>query len=42
LNGDPIGSADHDQLWEPRTGAYRLSIEEADGTVLDQILFTVR
>jgi penicillin-binding protein 1C len=42
LNGKPIGSAERGRLWEPQAGAYQLSIEEADGTVLDKILFTVR
>lgn len=42
LNGKSIGSAERSQLWEPQAGAYQLSIEEADGTVLDKILFTVR
>jgi penicillin-binding protein 1C len=42
LNGKAIGSAGRSQLWEPQAGAYQLSIEEADGSVLDKILFTVR
>jgi penicillin-binding protein 1C len=42
LNGDSIGSADRDRLWEPRAGAYRLVVEDAAGTVIDQVLFTVR
>jgi penicillin-binding protein 1C len=42
LNGKALGSAGRDRLWEPQAGAYRLSIEETDGTVLDQVLFTVR
>jgi penicillin-binding protein 1C len=42
LNGKEIGSAGRSQLWEPQIGAYQLSIEDADGAVLDKILFTVR
>ncbi|MBN1571381.1 MAG: penicillin-binding protein 1C [Acidobacteria bacterium] len=42
LNGKEIGSAGRSQLWEPQAGTYWLSVEEADGSVLDQILFTVR
>ncbi len=42
LNGAALGPAEGDRLWEPQLGAYRLSIEQEDGTVLDEIRFTVR
>jgi penicillin-binding protein 1C len=42
LNGTIIGTATKGVLWEPQAGAHRLILEDAGGTVLDQILFTVR
>jgi len=29
-------------LWPPRTGAHRLALVDRSGTVVDQVLFTVR
>lgn len=42
LNGTSIGPAMPGVLWEPQPGAHRLVLEDARGSVLDQILFTVR
>ncbi len=42
LNDAELGPAGSGRLWKPRPGDYRLSIEQEDGTVLDEIRFTVR
>jgi penicillin-binding protein 1C len=42
LNDTRLGGAVSEQLWTPRPGHYRLQLEDADGHVLDRILFTVR
>jgi penicillin-binding protein 1C len=42
LNDHPLGTATTLQLWTPRPGSYRLTLEDADGRVVDRILFTVR
>ena len=42
LNGEPLASADRAMLWTPRTGAYRLELEDAADKLVDSILFTVR
>lgn len=42
LNGALLGPANRDVLWRPRPGAYRLAVENAAGSAIDQILFTVR
>jgi penicillin-binding protein 1C len=42
LDGEPIGSAAQGVLWAPRAGAHRLVLVSAGGSVLDQLLFTVR
>lgn len=42
LNGRPLGPPVRDQLWQPRPGAYYLTLENAGGRQLDRVLFTVR
>lgn len=42
LNDRPLGSAVHDRLWQPRPGAYYLTLEDANGRRLDRVLFRVR
>jgi penicillin-binding protein 1C len=42
LNDRPLGSAQTEQLWSPRPGAYHLTLEDRDGRPLDRIFFTVR
>ena len=42
LNDQPLGSAWRDRLWQPRPGAYYLTLEDANGQRLDRILFRVR
>ena len=42
LNDRTLGSAQSEQLWSPRPGAYHLTLEDRDGRPLDRILFTVR
>jgi len=42
LNDRPLGPAVHDRLWQPRPGAYYLTLEDAGGRRLDRILFRVR
>ncbi len=42
LDGAAIGPADTPLMWAPRTGAHRLALVDAAGSVIDQVLFTVR
>jgi penicillin-binding protein 1C len=42
LNGERLAAASESMLWTPRTGAYRLELEDAGGQLVDSILFTVR
>jgi penicillin-binding protein 1C len=42
LNDRPLGSAVRDRLWQPRPGAYYLTLEDASGRPLDRVLFRVR
>ena len=42
LDGEPLGAADKQLMWSPRTGAHRLALVDASGAVVDQVLFTVR
>ena len=42
LNGTTIGPATPGILWAPQAGSHRLVLEDAQGAVLDQILFSVR
>ena len=42
LNDRPLGSAVPERLWQPRPGAYYLTLEDANGQRLDRILFRVR
>jgi penicillin-binding protein 1C len=42
LNERPLGSAMSDRLWQPRPGAFYLTLEDAKGRRLDRILFRVR
>jgi len=42
LNDELLGSPASEILWEPRAGAYYLTLEDQQGTELDRILFTVR
>jgi penicillin-binding protein 1C len=42
LDGDLLGTAQKQWMWSPRTGAHRLALVDTSGTVIDQVLFTVR
>ena len=42
LNDSPFGPAARARLWQPRPGAYYLTLEDAGGRQLDRVLFTVR
>ncbi|HEV2443206.1 MAG TPA: penicillin-binding protein 1C [Steroidobacteraceae bacterium] len=42
LNDKPLGPAANDRLWQPRPGAYYLTLEDVSGRQLDRILFRVR
>jgi penicillin-binding protein 1C len=42
LNDRSLGSATRDRLWQPRPGAYYLTLEDANGQKLDRVLFRVR
>jgi penicillin-binding protein 1C len=42
LNDRLLGSAVSDRLWQPRPGAYYLTLEDANGQRLDRVLFRVR
>ena len=42
LNGQLLGPAMPDRLWQPRPGVYYLTLEDAGGRRLDRILFRVR
>lgn len=42
LNEQPLGAAADQQLWSPRSGAWYLSLRDADGRTLDRVRFTVR
>jgi penicillin-binding protein 1C len=42
LDGATVGPADERVLWSPRSGAHRLALVDPSGTVVDQVLFTVR
>lgn len=42
LNGRRLGPARAQQLWTPRAGVYRLSLDDGSGHSLDRVLFTVR
>ena len=42
LNDRPLGPAVRDRLWQPRPGAYYLTLEDGGGRRLDRILFRVR
>lgn len=42
LNGEKLASAGKSVLWTPRPGAHRLELQDANGRLLDRILFTVR
>jgi penicillin-binding protein 1C len=42
LNDLNLGPATPERLWDPRPGAYYLTLEDAEGHSLDRVLFTVR
>lgn len=42
LNERPLGAATSTRLWQPRPGAYYLTLEDASGRQLDRVLFRVR
>jgi penicillin-binding protein 1C len=42
LDGATVGPAAKQMLWSPRSGAHRLALVDASGTVVDEVLFTVR
>jgi penicillin-binding protein 1C len=42
LNDRQLGPAVRDRLWQPRPGAYYLTLEDASGRRLDRVLFRVR
>lgn len=42
LNGKRLAAAGGALLWTPQPGAHRLELQDADGRLLDSILFTVR
>jgi penicillin-binding protein 1C len=42
LNGKKLASAGKSVLWAPQPGAHRLELQDADGRLVDRILFTVR
>jgi len=42
LNDQSLGAVVRDRLWEPRPGAYYLTLEDASGRQLDRVLFRVR
>jgi penicillin-binding protein 1C len=42
LNGEPLGTANSQQLWPPRPGSYHLTLEDDTGRPLDTVLFRVR
>ncbi len=42
MDGVSLGAADSQVLWPPQTGAHRLALVDGAGSVVDQVLFTVR
>jgi penicillin-binding protein 1C len=42
LNGEKLASAVKSVLWTPQPGAHRLELQDANGRLVDRILFTVR
>jgi penicillin-binding protein 1C len=42
LNGEKLASAGKSVLWTPQQGAHRLELQDANGRLVDRILFTVR
>jgi penicillin-binding protein 1C len=42
LNGAKLSAAAKSILWTPQRGAHRLELQDADGRLVDRILFTVR
>jgi penicillin-binding protein 1C len=42
LNGEKLASAGKSVLWTPQPGAHRLELQDANGRLVDRILFTVR
>jgi len=42
LNGEKLASAGKSVLWTPQPGAHRLELQDANGRLVDGILFTVR
>jgi len=42
LNDIDLGAAAKPHLWTPKAGAYRLTLEDANGRAVDRVLFTVR
>jgi penicillin-binding protein 1C len=42
LDGARLGPADGQFMWPPQFGPHRLALIDADGAVVDQVLFTVR
>jgi penicillin-binding protein 1C len=42
LNGKKLASAGKSVLWTPQPGAHRLELQDANGRLVDGILFTVR
>jgi penicillin-binding protein 1C len=42
LNDRPLGPAVSKQLWAPKPGAWYLRLEDRQGHLLDQVLFTIR
>jgi penicillin-binding protein 1C len=42
LNGEKLASAGKSVLWTPQRGAHRLELQDANGRLVDRILFTVR
>lgn len=42
VDGNRLGSATEPILWKPTIGAHRLALQDAQGKIIDQVLFTVR
>jgi penicillin-binding protein 1C len=42
LNGEKLAPAGKSVLWTPQPGAHRLELQDANGRLVDRILFTVR
>jgi penicillin-binding protein 1C len=42
LNGEKLASAGKSVLWTPQRGTHRLELQDANGQLVDRILFTVR